>query len=279
MPSVRGFLESSKSRVRVVAGARGFSSFFKVCLWAALNSIPRSVVGALPPPLQRAVNACRDRVVRGAVIESCGSLFSLVDSESAAIVMPDFEPWMWRYLRLKEGDVFVDVGAHVGKYTVTAAKIVGPRGLVVAIEPHPENYKALVRSVRLNGLRNVVALNIAAWDRDCELELFFAESSGRHTVKEGGGRGSVKVRARALDDVLEEVEVPRVDVVKVDVEGAEVEVLRGLSRTIRKFRPLVVFESFKEGSAERVAGELGCDVELIPETSSSWPKYYLLRAR
>lgn len=72
---------------------------------------------------------------------------------------------MWNFIQLRKGDVFIDVGAHIGKYTILVAKIVGKEGLVIAIEPNPENYETLLENIKLNNLKNVIAVNIAAWNK------------------------------------------------------------------------------------------------------------------
>ena len=109
--------------------------------------------------------------------------FSLIDPESFNIVTPKFEQWMAKYLALKKGDVFLDIGAHIGKYTIQVAKIVGDKGLVISIEPHPENFKVLNKNLLLNQLRNVKTFNIAGWNEKCKLKLYEGKYSGLHSVK------------------------------------------------------------------------------------------------
>ena len=79
-----------------------------------------------------------------------GLKFNLIDDESFKIVTPDFEPWMFDYLKPKSGDVFLDIGAHVGKYSLQVADKVGEKGSIIAVEPMPECYKALEENIVLN---------------------------------------------------------------------------------------------------------------------------------
>jgi len=72
-----------------------------------------------------------------------GIKYYVCDAESYIILNDNFEKEVWRYLTLRKGDIFIDVGAHVGKYTLPAAKIVGNTGKVIAIEPDPANFEAL----------------------------------------------------------------------------------------------------------------------------------------
>jgi len=102
------------------------------------------------------------------------------------------------------------------------AKLVGNNGLVVAVEPHHDNYKRSVENVKLNGLRNVITLNVAACSEEQEVKLFVRDPHNRHSLVEDFGKGFVLVKARPLDYVLEGLGVSKVDCVKVDVEGRRV---------------------------------------------------------
>lgn len=82
------------------------------------------------------------------------------------MVLPVYGCWIWDYLKPQKGDVFLDVGAHVGEYALEVAKIVGEKGLVVAIEPDFANYAVLKRSIEMNKTRNVIVVNVAAWHCD-----------------------------------------------------------------------------------------------------------------
>jgi len=81
------------------------------------------------------------------------------DVSSLRVVNPTFENWIRPCLNPKEGDVFIDIGAHIGRYTLEAAKAVGEKGKVIAIEPHPSNFKILNENIKLNNLNNVITLN------------------------------------------------------------------------------------------------------------------------
>jgi tRNA A58 N-methylase Trm61 len=73
--------------------------------------------------------------------------------ESLYIVSSLFEQWIWKYLHiLKPGDCFIDIGAHIGKYTIQVTRIVGDEGLVLSIEAHSDNYKILVENILINHL-------------------------------------------------------------------------------------------------------------------------------
>lgn len=134
---------------------------------------------------------------------------------------------------MKPGMTVVDVGAHVGYYSVLAGRLVGPRGLVVAFEPDPRNFELLLANVWRNGLTNVVCYPWALSERPGFAALHrSADNSGDHRLHAvvGEERETVSVRVAALDD-LEAIRPP-VDVVKVDTQGGEEAVLRGAERLL-----------------------------------------------
>ena len=144
--------------------------------------------------------------------------------------------------KTEKGDIFLDVGAHIGKYALQVAKIVGEKGLVIAIEPMPENYDALLQNIWLNKLENIIPLNIAAWNTESDLKLFIGDKNGRNSLKNNRGLGYVEVKTKVLDKVLKKLNVNQVDWIKIDVEGAEYEVLQGLGNTLKNNRPKLIVE-------------------------------------
>lgn len=144
---------------------------------------------------------------------------------------------------LPEGGVMVDVGASFGYFTVLAGRAVGPSGRVVACEPGPQNQTVLLLNVVTNGLRNVEIQPVAV--SDATGALLYSQSGANGAVSpfdgDASGLGSNDlVPARTLDDILGER--PRLDVIKIDVEGAEGLVFAGADATLRRHRPAIFFE-------------------------------------
>ncbi len=143
---------------------------------------------------------------------------------------------------LPAGGTFVDVGANIGFFTLLGAARVGAAGRVVALEPHPEVAPVLRGNVRMNGLRNVQVLQLAAADVSgtAALSGFVAGAgnSGVSTLAHASAAGvpAYEVRCEPLDRVLDDAGVAAADLVKVDVEGAEARVLRGMRDGLRAGR-------------------------------------------
>ena len=158
------------------------------------------------------------------------------------------------------GWIVVDAGAYVGLYTLRAARLVGPRGLVVSLEPLPESFAYLAANVRLNGLRNVVPLRACLAGSSGVRTLYVPESTVNATlVKEyaetvGGTWGEVGVRALTLGDIVERL--GHVDLLKLDIEGAEAEVLESPGLDPHRVRRVVVEVHVDVVGPSEVAGLL-----------------------
>jgi FkbM family methyltransferase len=147
---------------------------------------------------------------------------------------------------IQPGAKVLDIGGHIGQFTLLAAHRVGSGGLVLTFEPNPENRVRLIRNVERNGLANVRVLQYAVSDIGGSAFLQIPE------VEHPSGEGSLRakgpvqkefaIETRRLDEVLEDLRIDHVDVMKVDVEGFEAHVFRGGDQMLRKSRPAIVFE-------------------------------------
>jgi FkbM family methyltransferase len=163
------------------------------------------------------------------------------------MAMETYEPAKLAMIRkhLKPGMTFIDAGANRGYFTLLAAELVGSTGRVISIEPAPENYQYLRRSIELNGYTHVQALPIALSDHDGSASLQILGRSTEHTLAplkpQYKDLPKVTVQVRTLDSVVAEQQLKRVDMVKIDVQELELEVLRGAEQTLRANPRLVMF--------------------------------------
>jgi FkbM family methyltransferase len=171
-----------------------------------------------------------------------------------------YEPGTTEYLKknLKTGQVFVDVGAHVGYFTVLASKLVGSTGKVYAFEPSAINFPVMMKNIELNKLTNVVAINAAASDKDGASVLYGYGSKYRglasmfpdrmvswhheHEGKIDPDGSSETIKTMRLDAYLSSNGI-KPDMLKIDVEGAEAEVVEGLGSFVGRV-PIIFLEDF-----------------------------------
>ena len=168
------------------------------------------------------------------------------DTEFARMIIAtnEYEPHVRDAIRerLVAGDVAVDVGANVGCIALLAATLVGDTGMVFAVEPNPDNVQMLYAGMVLNGLRNVRVLPHAASVRSEVLSLS-DNSSNSHLLAARVPGPSLRHRYTqtvVLDEAL--AYMPRLDLVKIDVEGHEIDVFDGFRTSIERHRPALVVE-------------------------------------
>src|ERR687890_530577 len=149
----------------------------------------------------------------------------------------------------KQGDVVVDIGAHIGRYTIIASKRVGTNGKVVAIEAHPGNFEILNRNIKLNKLANVIPLNYAVYSKETKVKLYLPEEESGYTIyntimsnRAGTEDKFVDVNGQTVDYLLElnQIKEELINWIKIDVEGAEFEVLKGATNVLSKSKDIAL---------------------------------------
>lgn len=153
------------------------------------------------------------------------------------------------YAKPDGGDVVVDAGAHYGVYTLLASRLVGNRGIVLAFEPHPHNYKRLLTNLRVNKIKNVKTFNLALGDFDGQTKLYlFSDSGGHSTTPELSSTsyfdGYINVKVNRIDTIIRKLGIEKISLIKIDAEGAELKILRGARKSIQKHRPKLTIASY-----------------------------------
>jgi FkbM family methyltransferase len=155
------------------------------------------------------------------------------------LFMTNHESEIMEYFIPNEGETVVDVGAHIGLYSLIAAKRVGSSGKVIAIEPDPENFKILKKNILLNQLSNIEPLECAVYSAREKLKLFLPELDQGRTIfntvmqeRAGASSNFLEVEANTLDNILGSLQTTELSWIKIDVEGAELEVLKGAVNTL-----------------------------------------------
>jgi FkbM family methyltransferase len=178
----------------------------------------------------------------------------------------------WLQHTLRPGQVFVDVGANIGYFTLLGGQLVGPQGRVVAVEAHPGLAELLRRNVIMNGLYGYVTTwHRAAWSSTTTLQLHqrlnFSGASSVGAIGQkaldrlGDTEEMVDVQAVPVDDLLEGF--PPVDVLKMDIEGAELQAFTGLSRTLEASQQMAVMFEWAPALMEGVGDKAEALLELL----------------
>jgi FkbM family methyltransferase len=186
----------------------------------------------------------------------------------------------------RPGDVVFDVGAGIGAETLLFSRLVGPAGHVVAIEAHPRTYARLELLCRVNGLDNVVPLQVAVSERDGTATISDTGEHLRNAVLADADEG-VAVAVRRLDGIASELGIDRIDLLKMNIEGAEREAVHGLGALLSSTRHVCIschdFLADAGGPnalrtkehVRRFLVENGFDVTSRDDAAEPWTRDYL----
>ncbi|MFE9120978.1 FkbM family methyltransferase [Streptomyces sp. NPDC007172] len=243
----------------------------------ALTTLGRRYIRDAPGALGKAALAARylnprlgDQPRRRVTEDRFGARFA-VDTQDLIqrylYLFGVWEPHMthWLRQRLKPGDTFIDVGANVGVFSVLGSRLVGGAGQVVAIEASPTFHRRLLRNAALNHCDNLRAINTAVSDGHRTLTFVLAGSHnmGANSIVpyDGPAESTFEMEAVPLSELLEPDEVAGARVIKIDVEGAEGSVVRGLAPLLDDLRQDV--EIAVEVTPDRMAQLGDCVHELL----------------
>lgn len=139
------------------------------------------------------------------------------------------------YSKPKRNDVVIDVGAHIGVYSIYASKYAKK---IIAIEPEPNNFNHLIKNI--SAKNNIYPFNIALGDLDGKMKLYLHSALGHSLLFPSDE--FVEVSVKKLDDLIEQLNLERVDLIKINAEGYELQILKGGEKTLRKFKPSLILD-------------------------------------
>jgi FkbM family methyltransferase len=140
----------------------------------------------------------------------------------------------------KTGDIVFDIGAGVGEETVVLSELVGATGKVYACEAHPKTFGALSYMVNKNELTNVVCVPVAFSNKSGIVEIDDTENSLANTILPTGNPKAFQVKGQTLDQFVDENKIERIDLVKMNVEGAEQLIIQGMNRSLPIIRHVAI---------------------------------------
>jgi FkbM family methyltransferase len=242
---------AGSSRDRTTRSLKSLAGAVLRVLWQALNRVQHSgtfgrrLIELTTHPIRH-----RDlRIMRGSMtgvrINLGGSFLRYLTG--------DAEPEVQSALAelIEPGQTVYDVGANIGFFTILCSRLVGPQGKVYAFEPIPENVVTLRHNIALNKLTNVVVIEQALSASTGTAEMFVSPWSAFHSLNVDGASkrenhgpdgGQIMVETVTLDEFVQGDGVSAPDLIKLDVEGAELLVVEGMRETLRTVQPLLLVE-------------------------------------
>lgn len=159
----------------------------------------------------------------------------------------DYEKENIQFLKttIQPGNIIIDIGAHLGLMSAICAQLTGNKGSIYAFEPTPLTFEILKKVIRMNGAQNIIQpVNKAVSNFTGELDFFVDDNDGSNAnslvSRNDKNRNARKTKVVTLDDFIREKELKKLDLVKIDAEGSELDVLRGAVNSIRSFRPKII---------------------------------------
>jgi len=146
---------------------------------------------------------------------------------------------------INKGDVVIDIGANIGYYTLIFARLVGNEGKVFAFEPESVNFNLLKKNVELNGYQNVVLVKKAVSNKTGQEKLYLSEDDkGAHSlIGEIENRKSIQIDCIKIDDYFRN-NINKIDFIKLDIEGSEIEAIKGMSSVLKKIPNIILMTEF-----------------------------------
>ena len=176
-------------------------------------------------------------------------MFTQNNDGLALSIFKIYEPNQTKIVKkyVHEGDVVIDVGAHVGYYTLLMAQLVGKNGKVYSFEPDPANFELLKKSVEINGFENVVLIQKAVSDTTEKIKLFLGDNDSAinriYDAKLGDAKKSIDVQSITIDEYFKEND-KLFNFIKIDSEGSEAKIINGMEKFLTKNRKLIMMTEF-----------------------------------
>lgn len=195
-----------------------------------------------------------------------------------ALYFPD-NPYMQFSLYLKgylkkftpsEGNIVIDAGAFRGSFSIYASKIVGKDGLVIAFEPDKDIYKKLIMNIKLNNVKNIILIKKGLWNKETKLQ-FSNLSDGTANIDT---IGKTTLPVTSLDIELKKMKISKIDFIKMDIEGAEIEAIEGCKNTLLQNNVKLAIASYHIVNGEKTCYKLEKLLfEYGYKTETSYPEH------
>lgn len=146
---------------------------------------------------------------------------------------------------IKKGNVVLDIGAHIGYYTIIFSELVGPEGKVYAFEPHPKNFQLLKKTVETNNLTNVEIFQNIVSDKNQSVDFYLSklDSIGNRMFVSDDADTKIKIDSITIDEFLKNRN-GKIDFIKMDIQGAEVLAIDGMKNTLRNNPHLKIIQEW-----------------------------------
>lgn len=139
---------------------------------------------------------------------------------------------------IKPGHTIMDVGSSAGWYSIKNSRKVGQKGKIIALEPNSINFQYLKKNIQLNNCKNIIPLNVGTWSYKTEILMSDDKYGSRTSLEFTKNSEMKKVKVDTIDNIIDELDIEHLDIIQMDIEGAEIETFKGMKKTLKKFKSL-----------------------------------------
>ena len=195
--------------------------------------------------LERKNITIRNFVPSNFVINIDGMKYYMNKNYSNFALSVSTEPNIFDFIKktLKPGQTYVDIGCYIGFYALHSAKLVGAEGKVIAIDANPENIEIVKKNVEINKISNLAAYNFAITDKDGYSDFYLTKLSAANSLQKRElfpTIAKIKIQTSTLDTLDSLKSIDEIDLLKIDIEGSEVDCLKGARHVLEKTRNIIV---------------------------------------
>lgn len=176
----------------------------------------------------------------------------MITNEALYFIVPDFNYYQHFY-KVKQGDVIIDAGANCGHLSIFFSKLIGNDGIVYAFEPDNFNIKRIDNNIKLNkdSNPNIKIVDLLLWDENKLVDFYESGTVGSSAIWIPDANKCVKKEAVRIDDWVKKNNITKLDFIKMDIEGAEIEALDGCKETIENLEPNFAIASYHVVNGEQ----------------------------
>ncbi|MEO0311644.1 MAG: hypothetical protein RIQ89_1301 [Bacteroidota bacterium] len=181
---------------------------------------------------------------------------------------------------LRPGDTFLDIGANIGYFSLHAGQVLRNNGKIIAIEPTPDTFSKLKRNFELNNLTNVSTLNLGLSESEATLN-FNVSNDGYEawntlgTLNIGTNTTTIPIHVISFDQLLvdQQLDIDKIKLIKIDVEGWEVPVLKGGIKSFAQMKDVIIMMEFADRNAQGAGFSCKEQFQLLKEIGYNWFEY------
>ncbi len=143
-----------------------------------------------------------------------------------------------KYYNFNKDDVILELGAYIGYYAIGISELLSDQGKIIAVEASPDNFKILNKNISENKINNIIPLHKAIWNKKTELDFYLTENQKNSVNKYiVGDNESIKVSADTVDNIVKDLNLTKIDFVRIQLNGVEYEALQGMSNVLINKKP------------------------------------------